>query len=319
MTSVELAASTVTAPELPKLEDLDVSYDDGSKLSDKGKAIELFGRFQKLAKDWHAGTLKVRSATASVCELSYDLRAICLRSDGKPDWAGTTKAYAVLYEDRVTLMLGKMMLAADVKKFRDAVRRWDADNDYRRTYITRMLATTTPALKIDPETVVVGGTVELTEPLAKALREVAEGQTITKADGTTAFAKGFTDPATFAQVGDKVGQKKAAQRHATETSVKTIGAAWAQMRADVAKRTEDDSAPVYPFLTISDELHRLTSSIAVAIVGVPGEKLPSGMKDKAKVVGNLTATRDVLVGLLAVLEGGKDKKEFLAPALWTES
>lgn len=305
---------------LPAISDLPDSFEsDGSKISDKAAAEKLFSSFAGTAKKWIGGYRAMRGATAIVCELSYDLRALCLRKDGKPDWAGTTRAYIDLYGQRIGEVLTDMGLNRDERtQFASAVRRYDADNDFRRLYIARKLAGASD-LGVKAEDIKPG--VELPAKLATALRKEAEGQTITKANGETDFAPGFSDPKTYAITGEKIGQKKAAQRAAAADPAKTTPTvAWAQIRADIVKRDTDGANAGKLHVSgvaSAEELHRLVSVFAVALVGADGEKVPA-IDNRAKTIGALKASLDTLTALLSVIEDKKNKGEVLTPTLWTE-
>ena len=295
--------------------DLPLKFDDGSGITSKAKAEALFAGFEDLASTWYGGYKATRTATADVCKLTYDLRAICTRPDGKPDWAGQYKAYAELFETRVTYVLTHTLKMNKDERtaFRAAVRRYDSDNEYKKLYIARVLVAADKTLGVKPDEIVAG--FKPAPALAKALVHEAEGQTVTDSNGKVKFAPGYDNPQTFAQAEQPIGVKKSQRTPKADPVTPTLSGQWEALQAAMVKRTDDGKKPAVSFREQAEQLHKTVSAITVGIVGKPGEKSPGGISDKTATVALLTATRDLLTGLLTVWDGNvsaEQKAELLA-------
>ena len=286
------APAEATAP--PAIADLPAKFEDDSTITSKAEAEKIFLQFTDLAEAWIGGYRSMRKATETVCELSYNLRNLCLRKDGKKDWAGQTKAYAALYEERVTYVLAHVLKLTKTERtaFGAAVRRWDSDNEYRKLYIARKLAEADKAIGVKPADIVPG--FKPPAKLVSALVAEAQGQTKTNKDGTTSFLPGFTEPQKFAEQEVGIGLKKSERKPpaapvATEqTPSQVMG-----QRARRHRRPQRRRA-AFPSSRRRTNLHRAAATLAENDHG----DIPQGIASKADLIAEVTATRDLLTSLI---------------------
>lgn len=256
-----------------KIEKIDlagIEQVDGSTITDLAAASAAFDAAYPALERWVESDRTGRGATADYCEASFLLRTFCRNNTGGIDWAGKTEAYKVLWKNRLDSMMSvAKMEKSERDRFAAAVRGYNRDNDALRRFMARWLAENDNSgkLKLNEQP---DGTFKPNAALVKSMQAQAGAQK--SAGPEHKVLQGF-EPATYVQVGDTVGQKKAAKPRSTGTAQAGSNeppAQFEQLRKAVAKTatTEDGkTVPTVAPLKTADEVFHLVTSAAVALFG----------------------------------------------------
>jgi hypothetical protein len=222
------------------IEQLSAVHDaDGSKLADPAKAkTALHAAFTEVAS-WIEHDRLARGATARYCELSMQMRTLCLTKNNAIDWAGNTETYKTLWNNRTKAMWTEAGLSeTEQNRFQAAVRGYNRDNDYTRRFMAQYLLDNDAGgtLARGSTRSEDGKTITLGSALTKAMQKAAGTQVNRKGDKAL---PGF-EPATFAEQATTVGLPKAKQDSGSpsgsgaEASTEP-SALWEQLRAEIRK------------------------------------------------------------------------------------